>query len=235
MILESRVFQGRIPMKKPRGFALILFCWAVFAAGILPATAGSASVSLPELDPQGVFCAYYSLSGEIPEDPDIEDLYWDQGRPTFSSFKPAEMFSLQSLRDARGELEDQIRGIGRDTVFRWEPEGVFVQNAGGGASFRFKSGPDALPQATELIRAEIPSSEWKRIEKALKDVSSSLNPRSDESRMTIMLRPVRAEKRLETRNIARHDVAIPVRCVVFRPVSIEAPDDAGNPRVHILQ
>lgn len=214
----------------PRGFKFFFFAWAVSAAVLLPMTVGGASNGVLTLDAQAVFCSYYSLSGEDPEDLDIEELCWDQGRPTFSSFKPAEMFSKKSLLHARRELERQIRLIGRDTVFRWEPELSFVRNA-----FRLQRGQEGLPQATEFIQAAIPAKEWKLLEHALKDISSTLNAQSGESPMAILLKPVGAEERLETRNIARHDVAIPLRFVLFKPVSVETRDDEGNPRLHVLQ
>ncbi len=218
-----------------RGAPLLLFCWAVFFGSLPPIIAEGSQAEVLALDPQAVFCSYYSLSGEDPEDLDIEELYWNQEKPTFTSFKPAEMFSHKSLGDARRELENQISLIGRDTVFRWEPEGALVRATAGGTRFRFHRGPDGLPQATELIRAEIPAREWKLLERALRDISWAEITQNGESTMTVLLKPAGAEERLEKRNIATHDVAIPVRFVLFRPVSVETLDDAGNLRVHELQ
>lgn len=222
-------------MNKPRVFTLLTIICASFGMCLAANSNARAAVDLvSSFDPQAAFVAYHALSGDALEDSDIEDLYWNQGRPPFSNFKPAELFTQKTLRNARAELEEQIRRTGPDTAFRWEVDGTFSRNAKEGVRFHIRGGPESLPQPTDLIRAEIPPKEWRRLEQALRRLPSSMEPVNGESRLGVILTPVRAEQRSETRNIARHDVHIPIRIIVLRPVSVETQGDQGETISHHL-
>jgi hypothetical protein len=204
---------------------------------LAPSTAwpDRASDGGPELDRAAVFCTFYALSGERPDDRDIEDFRWSTGKPTFSAFKPAEMFSRNGLREARRELHRRVEGIGPDTVFRWETEGIVVRRSGGGLSFRSGFGRKDLPHATPLIQAEISRAGWKRLRSALKRLSSSSEAKtpSKDSPPRILLEPLQVEDRMERRNIALEEVTIPVRVVVFQPVALETTGAAGRKTIPV--
>jgi len=214
---------------KPFAYATSVSVGLFLVLALFPAGSGRASSSLPELDQAAVFCTFYALSGEQPEDRDIEDLSWNTGKPTFSAFKPAEMFSRKGLREARRELDRRVGSVGPDTVFRWAAEGIVVPGGGGGFSFRSGTGRTDLPHATPFIQAEISPDGWKRLQRALKrlPLSSEPNTSGKGSSPRILLEPLRVENRMERRNIALEEVTLPVRVVVFQPVGLETPDATG--------
>jgi hypothetical protein len=227
-----------IPLRgRERKWGSAPVAWAflpVFAILAAATGVGEVRAGAPELNPAAVFCSYYSLACERPEDRDIEDLCWSMGKPTFSAFKPAEMFSRQALREARRDLEGRMDGIGPDTLFRWEPEKLLVRGGGGGVSFRHGVGRTDLPQATPLIQAEISFKGWKRLQRALKRLPTpSTGARRGEGRIGILLKPLRVENRMEERNIALEEVTIPVRVVVFQPVAVEGFDGKGRAAIPI--
>jgi hypothetical protein len=215
------------------------------AAGLLlglllllaPIRAGSGEVpaGAPELDRAAVFCTFYALSGQRPDDRDIEDFCWSAGKPTFSAFKPAEMFSRKGLQGARRALQRRGEGIGPDTVFRWETEGIVVRRAGGGLSFRSGFGRKDLPHATPLIQAEISAAGWKRLQDALKRLPSSSRKKAPGKGPSprVLLEPLQVENRMERRNIALEEVTIPVRAVVFQPVALEIADGSGRKTIPV--
>ncbi len=188
--------------------------------GLVLVFAGVAGAGARDLDEVAVFCAYHALSGERLKDRDIEDLCWITGRPTFTAFKPAEMFSNRELRAVRRELGRRIRGLGPHSLFRWKPEDGRLRS----------SGAEDLPQATPLILAEMERNEWGRLleRRAAFTQKRSSGPGNHSTEITVLLQPVRVERREQERNIARVNVRIPVRCVVFRPVAIETGPHAGR-------
>jgi hypothetical protein len=50
------------------------------------------------LDKETVFCIYYKMSGEYMDEQDLEELCLNLGRPTFTVYKPSEMFVKNTLR-----------------------------------------------------------------------------------------------------------------------------------------
>lgn len=209
---------------------------AVLTIWLVAALAGPAEAGTRELDPVEVFCAFHALSGERPGDRDIEDLCWNTGRPTFSAFKPAEMFSRRALEQARRNLAHRSRSISADTIFRWDLGEVLTPRSGRGYAFRRGAGPHDLPQAGPMIQAEIPPQEWRRLEQVLERLpvaSPAAQGSGREPRVGLLLRPVRVKTRDDNRNIAQMDVNIPVRFVVFRPVAVETRTGAEKTLVSI--
>lgn len=199
---------------------------------LIPVWAARVSAGAPELDEAAVFCTYYSLSGEQPEDRDIEDFCWNIGKPTFSAFKPAEMFSRRGLREARRSLRDLMQGIGPETVFRWGAEEMVVEGSGGGFSFRPGVSRKDLPHATSFIQAEISPGGWKRLQRALKRLPASPGLKETPG-LGILLQPRQVEDRMERRNIAFEEVRIPIRTVVFQPVAVETRKGTGRATISI--
>lgn len=185
----------------------------------------------PLLDEETVFCSYFALSGEEPDAQDVEDLCWNLGRPTFSSFKPSEMFSENDRRSARRRLDERISTFDGEGIFRWPVEGSMTRSSPAGNNGVFRPGPGGmtLPRGTECIGAEMTEKDRARLKRAMKTLPETVEAMggSERFRVHILLRPESAGRRIETRNIAQEDVSIPIRFVVFTPVAVEAGD--GTP------
>jgi len=192
---------------------------------------------VPELDREEIFCTYYSICGEAPEAVDIEDLCWARENPTFSAFKPAEMFSGNSLRRARSRLSERIRQINAESLFRWSIKGRMHRTSPERARFHPISREPNLPQATPYIGAEMPPEHWRGLLKVLKELPLEIPQGTSvrSSRVEVLLKPHRVEKRFQTRNIAREDVFLPIRYVVFVPVAIHLPLNPGTQVIPIPQ
>jgi hypothetical protein len=199
---------------------------------VLMLTANTAMAGdFPLLDEETVFCAYFALSGEAPDVQDVEDLCWNLGRPTFSSFKPSEMFSENDRRSVRRRLDERIMTFDGKDLFRWPVEGRLTRSPSGSNTgvFRPETGEMTLPRATECIGAEMTGKDRTGLKRAMKTLPEPVGipSGSEPFRVHILLRAESAGRRIETRNIAQEDVSIPIRFVVFRPVAVEAGD--GTP------
>ena len=187
-----------------------------------PAFAGD----VPLLDEETVFCAYFALTGEKPDAQDVEDLCWNLGRPTFSFFKPSEMFSENDRRSVRRRVDERIMAFDGEGLFRWPVEGRLTRSSPGGDNGVFQPAPGGmtLPRATECIGAEMTGKDRTRLKRAMKTLPETVEtlPGSERFRVHILLRAESAGRRIETRNIAQEDVSIPIRFVVFTPVAVEA-------------
>jgi len=202
---------------------------AVLIAGLLGAS-GVRAAEIPMLDEEAVFCAYFALAGELPDDLDVEDLCWTLGRPTFSSFKPAEMFSGNDRRAVRRRLKRRIAAFHSDGLFRWELEGTLERRK---KTVAFRTVPEKamLPKATDFICADLTKGSRARLKKTLRTLTRGVEEKAGQGlpRLNVLLRPQRAEQRTEMRNIAREAVSIPIRFVVFVPVAVETPGGTGAP------
>ncbi len=208
--------------------------WLVPVVFALMLAAGTAMAGgFPLLDQETVFCAYFALSGEEPDVQDVEDLCWHLGRPTFSSFKPSEMFSENDRRAVRRRLDERIMTFDGKGLFRWPVEGRLTRSSPGGNNgvFRPEPGGMTLPRATECIGAEMTGKDRTGLKRAMKTLPEPVGEPSgsERFRVHILLRPESAGRRIETRNIAQEDVSIPIRFVVFRPVAVEAGDGTPIP------
>lgn len=205
--------------------ALKVSAWSLAAVCLIFLICAPGWAGVSELDREEIFCACYSLCGETPGDGDIEDLCWALERPTFSDFKPAEMFSRNSLRGVRRCLEKRIQQMNANTLFRWNMKGHLRRTSGGRARFQPVTWKPDFPQATPYIGAEMPPRQWRRLRKALKDfpldVPEEVSGKA--AQIGVLLKALRVDKRFQTRNIAREDVSLPIRCVVFVPVAIHPP------------
>ncbi|MGD8388141.1 MAG: hypothetical protein PVG49_13450 [Desulfobacteraceae bacterium] len=217
-------------LRDGRGFVLKTFAWTIATACLIPLFCAHGWAGVPELDREGIFCTYYSICGETPETGDIEDLCWALESPTFSAFKPAEMFSGNSLRKARRRLNQRIRQINAESLFRWSIEGRMHWTSSERARFHPITWEPDFPRATPYIGAEMLPEHWERLRKALKELPLEI-PKGTSgwvSRVGVLLKPYRVEKRFQKRNIALEDVLLPIRCVVFVPVAIQLPASPGT-------
>lgn len=224
-------------MRDVKRFAPRVAAWTILAACLIPFLCNAGWAGVSELDPEGVFCAYYYVCGEIPERSDIEDLCWALESPTFSAFKPAEMFSGNSLRKVRSRLHERIRQLNANSLFRWDVEGYLHPKSRDRARFQPVTRKPAFPQATPYIEAEVAPEQWQRLREALNDLPLKIpeGPSRRESRVSVLLKPHKVEKRFQKRNIAHEDVFLPIRCVVFVPVAIQPPTDLSEGVIRITR
>lgn len=189
------------------------------------------------LDEEAVFCSYYKLSGKTFDERDLEDFSYQQGRPTFSIFKPAEMFTKATLRDLQKKMQAQIAGYNDQTLFAlgfkgpWYG-GQFIQGAAA-----IMIGHSDLPRSTPYIGSEISEPGQKELLKTyyflLKDTAGLIRDR--EVDITVYLRPTKILRKDLKRNIALEDVYMPVRIVVFEPVRIRISFQAQTGRLILFR
>jgi hypothetical protein len=173
------------------------------------------------LDEEAAFCLYHAMSGVPLEDQDIEDLYFALGRPTFSAFKPAEMFTRNLLRAARKRLERQMHAYDSNTLFlrRFHLTAKDMENGFHAPG----SGPfdEQMPHPTPFIRAELSQGGARDVRRALR---AFLGKRPDAAKkgvtLALYLKADAAVRSPETRNIALEDVLIPTGRVIFRPFKL---------------
>ena len=189
------------------------------------------------LDEEAVFCSYYKLSGKTVDERDLEDFSYQQGRPTFSIFKPAEMFSKASLRDLQKRVLEQIAGYDENTLFALDFKGPwyggrFIQGAAA-----VMIGHSELPRSTPYIGSEISEPGQKELLKTyyflLKETADLIRDR--EVDITVYLRPTKILHKDRKRNIAQEDVYLPMRIVVFEPVRIRISFQAQTGRLILFR
>ena len=151
--MEGR--HGRLKKWLSRGRCLgTLGFLAVFVLMSKGAALGSGWV-LP-LDGEAVFCLYYWISGEPMDDRDLEELSRGRGRPTYTDYKPSEMFTRNSLRRLRASLQQTIDGFDQTTRF---VRTLTLEGIG-----RDTLKPEQLlPAPTPFIRAELSSDSRRKL------------------------------------------------------------------------
>ncbi len=178
------------------------------------------------LDEEAVFCVYHKLSVSDMDDQDIEDFCFKRGRPTFTVYKPSEMFTKQTIKEFRKKMKKKIRNLGDDSLFTWRFKGK-VSDSRDGKGYRVECGFQDMPRATNYINSEISKTGRRSLERIL---NSLVNRRSGsvkdrELDINIVMRPQRIAFRFQKRNIALEEVLLPIRYVIFHPISVEALDE----------
>ena len=187
------------------------------------------------LDAEAVFCVYYKMIGGNIADQDIEDLCFSSGRPTFSMYKPSEMFMKNTLKEKRGNIIKEMAGYNQGSLFIWRLKGfLFAANPDTG-KYNISYKNNKLPQPTFFIRSELSERGKKKISKILNSLKHKIRAKGDDLRksgsvkkgrgdffeITVHLRPEKVVYRFEKRNIAREDVLLPFRYVIFDPIKIK--------------
>ena len=80
------------------------------------------------LDNETVFCIYYAMNGKEIDEQDMEDLCFESGRPTFTAFKPSEMFMKHSLRRLMERLKERMKDYKEDSLYSWSFKYTFWPN-----------------------------------------------------------------------------------------------------------
>lgn len=201
-----------------RLFCLLLILTLSIPAHLTPESQAAGERFLP-LDKEAVFCLYYKMSGEHMDDQDIEDLCFDQGRPNFSAFKPAEMFLKPGVVAFRKRLLGKIRDYGEGVLFTLSFKGVLKPGRSESHAFEVSRYEKEMPHPTTYIRSALSKEGWTLLEKAISRLSGIA--RAEVLEITIFLRPEGIDHQSERRKIAGEEVLLPLRNVIFHPVKIK--------------
>jgi len=184
------------------------------------------------LDKETVFCVYFRMSGEVIDELDLEDLCFSLGRPTFSAYKPSEMFIKNTLRRAKALVIKKMGSYGENPTFKWRFNYSPSYNSQKPASSILIQD---LPQPTPFIKPEISKRgqmslnrllsflTHKRVKlgKSLRVFKGINRNKKSAFSINVYLKPGNIEYRFQKRNIAQEDVLLPLRCIVFYPVKME--------------
>ncbi len=169
------------------------------------------------LDKESVFCAYYKLSGDIMYDQDIEDLFMELGKPTFSHYKPSELFTRRTIQESRNDLLEKMKLLDESSIFKWDITYACKEK-------RNKPSLDysrALPQPTPFIAAKMSGKGQTIINTRLTQAIDTLQPEKPTIlKISVYLKPQNVDNRFEDRNIGRQNAFFPLRSVEFHPVKM---------------
>jgi hypothetical protein len=183
---------------------------------------GVCGVSYP-LDKETVFCLYHKMSGEDMEEQDLEELCFALGRPTFTAYKPSEMFMKNALRRVKRRLAERMNSYSEDCVFKWSFKCTLTPNRSEINGNKIMLSNNEMPQPTPFIMSEM----TRRGQRSLKRLLDSLAARSFNqkqggiSTITIYLKPEKTAYRFQERTIGLQKVFLPIRFILFHPVKME--------------
>ena len=158
---------------------------------------------------------------------DLEDLCTTLGRPTFTFFKPSEMFTKNTLLKVRARLREKIEKFDGNSLFKWAHSLQVFKRKGKISISEFKDEHLKMPHPTPFIRSQLSKGSTQSIKRHLKSMIHKVlagNPLLDREiplSLYIYLKPDRIAKGLEKRVIAQEDVYLPHRYVILRPVRLE--------------
>lgn len=198
-----------------------LFSFYLAAAFVL--LSGTAYCSTFAFDEYAVFCTYFKLSGDKPSDQDVEDLCFTFNQPTYTDFKPSEMFSKKSLLSEKNRINERIKSITSDSTFLWKVKYHLSNNKDIDRSFSMTAINEKLPQPTPYISSRISRKGQRQIKKAIslliKKYPEKINKKDVE--IIITLKPEKSEYGYQKRNIVEQNVLLPIRYVFFRPIEVQ--------------
>ena len=188
---------------------------------------GIAYCSTFPFDEYAVFCSYFKISGDKPTDQDIEELCFSFDRPTYTSFKPSEMFSKKSLWMEKNRIEKRIKSITHDSTFLWKVKYNLSNNKDINRYFSLAAINEILPQPTPYINSRISGKGQRKIKKAISSLIKThpekINKKDVE--IIITLKPEKSEHKYQKRNIVAQNVVLPIRYVIFQPTKIQILDE----------
>ncbi len=187
----------------------------------------SSSAAL-QLDEDAVFCCYFYISGEKPSDQDIEELCFNSGRPSYTAYKPSEMFSKKSLLSEKKRIEERVKTISFDPAVTWNIRLDKLDAAFVGRFFSPSNINAAIPRPTPYIGGRLSIDGSQYIKKGLKALIDQIPSERYENgvEISITLRPVNGVHEYEKRNIVEQNVTLPIRYVIFQPIKVRIVD--GN-------
>ncbi len=178
------------------------------------------------MDKDAVFCSYFMISGNKPSEQDIEELCFNSGRPSYTAFKPSEMFSKKSLLSEKKKIENRINAISGDPTIIWSVRLDSMDAAGIERFFSADAINDSMPRPTPYISGRISENGPKFIRKTVTALfdRSSAQKYGKGVEVLISLRPVKSVYEYEKRNIVEQDVLLPIRYVIFQPIKVQILD-----------
>jgi hypothetical protein len=200
-----------------------------------PAASHSLGAVFP-FDEESAFCIYFKMSRGDISDQDLEDLCITLGKPTYTPFKPSEMFTKKSHTALKRTLFERIRYFEKDTMFRWRIEASGLTGDPEKDMRQVKRRLRDLPHPTPYIRAEIVDKgrgalgahAVSLVRKVLSQ--DATGGRGRDLTLDIYLKPEKIVYRFNSRNIALEDVQFPHRFILLRPLRVELiqPKSPGN-------
>lgn len=206
----------RWPMFLPLGtLGVLLFFVVTFASAAM-----GGSQAWP-LDNKTAFCLYYWVSGESMDDQDLEALSRAMGRPTYTDFKPSEMFTRNNLRQLRSTLREDMGRFTETTRFV-----TILTLADPG---RNPLDPAALlPDSTPYIQCELQAGDHRRLKPMMKEALGRGPQTKAPIRVAFFFKPVRVRHAHQSRNMAMEQVSLPIRSLVMALVKVEVLGDASK-------
>ena len=180
-------------------------------------------------DEYAVFCSYFKLSGDKPSDQDIEELCFTFNRPTYTSFKPSEMFTKKSLLKEKNRIDEKIKSVTINSTFLWKTMKYSLSsNKDIDRYFSMTAINEALPQPTPYINSRISGKGQRKIKKAIYSLLKTCPEKikKKEVEILITLKPEKSEYGYQKRNIAEQNVVLPIRYVIFQPTIVQILDES---------
>lgn len=194
-------------------------------AGILPVFGGAQDIwgSTFMLDKEVVFSIYYKLSEKGINELDMEDLYFESGRPVFTLYKPSEMFMRNSLRRLIARINERVKDYDEDSLFKWSFECSFTSDKLKRKTYQVVFNDRGMPQPTPYISSEISDRGRRYVKKLLNDLAAEMKDlgKDRELDITLYLRPEKIDYRFQKRYVALEDIILPIRCIIFHPVKMQ--------------
>ena len=155
------------------------------------------------LDNESVLCVYYKMSGKDMDEQDMEDLCFELGRPTFTAFKPSEMFMKHSLRRLMERLTAKMKDYGEDSLYSWGLKFTFRPNYKDKDVYSIIFDKTNLPQPTLYISSEISESGRRSVKRVLNTlvVKKFGTKKEREMDVILFLRPEKIDHRFQRRNV----------------------------------
>lgn len=186
------------------------------------------------LNEEEVFCLYYGMAGGEFYVQDLEDLSETLGQPTFTFFKPSEMFTGNTLLKLRNRLRVKIEKLDATSLFKWTRPLQVLKRDGMISIPRLDDEHQDLPHPTPFIRSRLSGGSAQSINRNLKSMVLGLladNPVLEKEiplSIHIYLKPDRIDREFHRRTVAEEDILLPHRYVVLRPVRLEI-SSSDNP------
>ncbi|MBI9082198.1 MAG: hypothetical protein JEZ11_01290 [Desulfobacterales bacterium] len=177
------------------------------------------------LDDEAVFCLYYWVSGESMDNRDLEELSRAMGRPTYTDYKPSEMFTRNSLRQLRSNLHQNMSRFNEATRF------VRVLTLAGPEHDHLDPAT-LLPSPTPYIQCELRAGDRRRLEQMVSEALGRCPQAKAPLRVAFFFKPVRVRGAHQSRNMAMEQVFLPIRSVVMAPVQVDVLNDSSK-MIHI--
>ena len=185
-------------------------------------------------DDESVFCSYFIISGDEPDEQDIEEFCFQSGRPAFTAFKPSEIFTKNSIRKEKARISKRIDELKEDPLFIWNIKGELSYRSRS-RDYRVIINEIDLPEPTPYINSRISEEGSRALKRTLNSLvnkySGFLNKK--ELDINVSLKPESVVYEFQKRNIADEDVVLPIRYIIFCPVKVELPDKRMTVEVDI--